>query len=372
VRIVSISSSRADVGPLSAVWRALDERDVELHIVMTGMHMAAGASEVEPVPARARVHRCGADIGGKADSAAADALGSIAAGCGRIYATMRPDAVLVLGDRLDMAPAALATALFNVPLAHIHGGEITEGAVDDRIRHAVTKLADLHLVSSQSARNRVLAMSVAECAVVVTGAPGLDTLLAAPEISRDDFLRETGLARIPGAAAAFRLVTVHPETASLEPHASFRAVLAALEHDRVPALVTAANSDPGGAEINRALRAWSQQNPWTVLVDTLGARLYPNALRHAAVMVGNSSSGIIEAGLLGLPVVDVGSRQKGRERGHNVVHAESTAASIVAAIEIAARRGGTFDCRYGDGGSGARIAAALVARYAGNCRTAAL
>ncbi len=338
--------------------------------MLTGMHMAPGAPQPQSLPVTAKLHRCGADLGGRADAAAADAVGKIAADCGRLYAELTPNLVLVLGDRLDMAPAALATALFGVQLAHVHGGEITEGAVDDRLRHAVTMLADLHLVSSQGAADRVARMRGRTDGIVITGAPGLDTLLHAEVLDRASFLTATGLAPIPGSTHSFRLVTVHPETASSDPLAPLTAVLAALDADPAPTLLTAPNSDPGGDEMKRIIADWAAARPWVRSLDTLGSRLYPNALRHAAVMIGNSSSGVIEAGLFGLPVVDVGDRQKGRERGRNVIHADNSAEAVSRAMAAASRLGRIIDCPYGDGQAAPRIAAALRKRYASSGRDA--
>ena len=347
------------------VWRALADAGHELHIALTGMHMAPHATQPQPLPMTAVLHRCGADIGGHADASAAAAIGAIASDCGKLYSAIDPHVVLVLGDRLDMAPAALATALFNIPLAHIHGGEVTEGAVDDRLRHAVTMLAGLHLVSSQGAADRVARMRGSSDNIVITGAPGLDTLLSAPQLDRASFLDATGLDQIEGAKHAFHLVTVHPETASSDPVAPLRAVLGALDAYPTATLITAPNNDPGGAEMKRILAEWAASRPWVRSVDTLGSRLYPNALRHAAVMIGNSSSGIIEAGLFGLPVVDVGDRQKGREQGANVLKADTTMASVTAAIMAALKLARTPDCRYGDGNAARKIAIALGATYGG-------
>ncbi len=232
-----------------------------------------------------------------------------------VYAELRPDLVLAIGDRLDMLPAVAATLPFNIPVAHLHGGEITEGAVDDRIRNAITKLSDLHLASCEGAAQRLRDMGEDPVRIVVTGAPGLDTLLAAPIMDRAEFLAETGLADVAGAAEAFLLATVHPETNANDPAAPMTAVLGALDELKLPVLFTAPNSDPGGAEMKEQLTQWARGRPSFGLSTRSDPRLYPNALRHAAAMVGNSSSGIIEAGLFGLPVVDVGDRQKGRERG---------------------------------------------------------
>lgn len=361
MRIASISSSRADVGILRPVWRALVARGVEVHLVLTGMHAAVDASPPDVSGLAARTYRVGSDLGGRADASATSAMADILAACGKIYAEVAPDWVLAVGDRLDMLPAVVAALPFNIPIAHLHGGEITEGAIDDRIRNAITQLSSLHLASCETAAERLRAMSVDPSCIVVTGAPGLDTLVEAPVLDRTEFLRDSGLIRIDGADKSFVLATVHPETNSIDPQAPMRAVLGALDVLKVPVLFTAPNSDPGGREMRATLEAWIAERSFAMFVDTLGPRLYPNALRHAAAMVGNSSSGIIEAGLLGLPVVDIGDRQKGRTKGENVQSVASYSNMIALQIQKAL----SFPSRlqksiYGDGDSAPLVAAALL------------
>lgn len=359
--MLSVSSSRADVGVLAPVWAALAPR-AELHLFLTGMHLAESAPQVEGVPSGATVHRGGMDLGGAGGGRAAAAMAAIAEAAGALYARVAPDAVLVVGDRLDMLPAATAALPFNVPLVHLHGGEATEGAVDDRIRHALTKLAHMHCVSSEAARRRLLAMGEEAGRIAVTGAPGLDTLKAAPVLSPEDFAREAGLAGIDGDLRALRLVTVHPETNAADPLAPLGAALAALDARPAPTLFTAPNSDPGGDEARRRIEAFVAARGWARLKPNLGSRLYPNALRHAALMLGNSSSGIIEAGLFGLPVIDIGARQRGRERGANVVDVPNSAAAVVAALD----RLGPTPARaapgtpYGAGGAGPKVADVIL------------
>ena len=256
-----------------------------------------------------------------------------------------------------MMPAATATVPFNVPLVHLHGGEVTEGAVDDRIRHAVTKLAHLHCVSSESARDRLLGMGEEAWRIFLTGAPGLDTLVGAPRLSRRGFLEKVGVAGVD----SLRLVTVHPETNAPDPLAPLDAVLGALENRPTPTLITAPNSDPAGAEARRRIDTFVDRHCWAAFSETLGSTLYPNALRHATVMVGNSSSGVIEAGLFGLPVINVGDRQAERERGANVTDVENDARAVTAALDRLRATPGR--CRswtpYGDGQSGPRVAGVL-------------
>lgn len=361
--ILSVSSSRADIGVLAPVWRALAVMpDIELHIFLTGMHRPDDIAARAVVPAGATVHPGGVDLGGASPETAAVAMSCIHADAAALFASLKPDLVFVIGDRLDMLPAATAALPFNLPLAHLHGGEITKGAVDDRIRHALSQLSDLHCVSTQDARRRLLAMSIDAAKIHVTGAPGLDTLKVAPVLPLDAFTREAGLDGVEGDLKALRLVTVHPETNAADPLAPLDAVLDALDARPGPTLFTAPNSDPGGAAMRRRIDYFVASRPWARFRDTLGARLYASALRHAAMMVGNSSSGIIEAGLFGLPVVNVGDRQKGRERGGNVMDVSNDAAAVGRAFDqfgaVPARLASLSP--YGDGEAGPRVAAVLA------------
>lgn len=371
MRIVSVSSSRADIGGLLPVWHALVGRGCEVHVVLTGMHRVAGAPGVRGIPKGAVVHEAGADLGGHADAEASDAMAAIVRDCGRLYGAIEPDGVLVLGDRIDMIPAVAATLPFNLPVIHLHGGEITEGAIDDRIRHAVTKLSHLHLVSCESAARRVEAMGEWPGSIVVTGAPGLDTLAAAPRMDRSSFYEATGLSKVAQAAEGFRLVTVHPETNAADPLAPMRATLSALERAPRPTLVTAPNSDPGGAEMKAMIAGWLASAPFAVYRDTLGPQLYPNAIRLADVMIGNSSSGIIEAGFFGLPVIDIGNRQGGREHGANVVHVPVDAERIVAAEDAARRMSREPVYVYGDGRAADRAASSILGFLGGSAQSGA-
>jgi UDP-hydrolysing UDP-N-acetyl-D-glucosamine 2-epimerase len=363
-RILSISSSRADVGILLPVWRALSaSAGCELHVLLTGMH-APSTSKIA-VPPGVRVHRGGADLGGAAPENAAAAMASILSHAGRVFAEVRPDAVLVIGDRLDMIPAALAAVPFNLPLAHLHGGEITEGALDDRLRHAISKLAHLHLVSTPAARHRLLAMGEEEWRIHVTGAPGLDSLCAAPTLTRRAFLEAVGFDGEPS-NGCLRLVTVHPETNADDPLAPLRAVLAALDARPGSTLFTAPNSDPGGSVMREMIATFVAARGWARYRETLGPELYPNALRHADVMVGNSSSGLIEAALFGLVVINVGDRQKGRESGPNVIHVRATAEAVSGALAALGAKPARINAEslYGDGMSGPRVAATLLGALA--------
>ena len=357
-RLLSVSSGRADVGILTPVWQALAaEPGIDLHVLFTGMHCAPGAA-LPDLPDNATRHVGGGDMGGGApDGSAAAALAAITEAAGRLCAELDPDLFMVIGDRLDMIPAAIASLPFNIPIVHLAGGDVSRGAIDDRIRHALSKLSHVHCAINVEAAGRLAAMGEERWRIHVTGATGLDTLAAAPVLSAVDFLAEIGLED----AAGLRLVTVHPETNAPTPDAPLKAVLSALDARPAPTLFTAPNADPGGAAMRAEIAAFVAECPWAVFRGTLGARLYANALRHATVMAGNSSSGIVEAGLMGLNVIDVGARQAGRACGANVHRCASEAGAVTALLErlTTPATGRPSHSLYGDGRAAARVAAAI-------------
>lgn len=243
----------------------------------------------------------------------------------------RPEALLLLGDRSETLAAAHAAVLARVPVVHLHGGEETEGAVDNVMRHAITKLASLHLVSHESHARRVVQMGEHPDTVRVVGAPGLDNLY------REDLPDRTELERRLGIAleSPVVLVTVHPTTLDADPAAIVHAVARAMEQVPASYVVTLPNNDAGGAGIRAFWERWAAGRPRVALVPALGEAGYWGMLRTADAVLGNSSSGIVEAPAAGVPVIDVGDRQKGRLRPDSVAHAAADADSVRRALEAA-------------------------------------
>jgi UDP-hydrolysing UDP-N-acetyl-D-glucosamine 2-epimerase len=262
------------------------------------------------------------------DPSASDQAAATTAAVGRHLAASRPDAILLVGDRFETAAAAIAATLELVPIVHLHGGEQTLGAFDDAFRHAITKLAHLHLVSSGEHARRVIALGEDRAAVHVVGAPGLDNLL------RDDLPDRAELAEFLGVALdpPVVVVTVHPATLEADPAGAARAVVAAM--DRVPAtyIVTLPNVDPGAAEVAALLTAAGGRSG-RVVTAALGERRYWGLLRVADAMLGNSSSGMVEAPAARLPVVNVGDRQAGRHRDGKVEDVAAVAADVADALQ---------------------------------------
>ncbi|MBH61065.1 MAG: UDP-N-acetylglucosamine 2-epimerase (hydrolyzing) [Alphaproteobacteria bacterium] len=358
MRLLSISSSRADVGILAPVWRAVaQDPDAALCVLLTGMHVGDDTAAREAIPDLAQVYSGGADLGGGERVESARAMGVITAFAADVYADWKPDLVLAVGDRLDMIPAVLAAVPFDVPIAHLHGGEQTFGAIDNDVRNALTKLAHVHCAASVEAAIRLNEMGEEAWRIHVTGGPGLDTMLAVPEMTEETFATETDLAAVAG----LRLVTLHPETRAAAPTACLDAALEALAARPAPTLFTAPNSDPGGAEMRARIEAFVQEHSWCAFRETLGSVRYANALRHASMMIGNSSSGLIEAPLFGLPAINIGGRQEGRERATNVRDCPAVSAAVLQVMDRIdlEQRQVMGVSPYGDGQSGPRIAKVL-------------
>lgn len=352
--VTVVTSDRADLTILGSLIAALDsDPDLEVSVLATGAHCTDCRTLQEALPAAVRRRVVGASLGSGADGAAR-AMAAIMASAAEAFGAGAPDLLVVAGDRMDMAPVALAAVPFNIPLLHLHGGELTLGALDDRLRHAMSKLAHVHCVATETSARRLRAMGEEDWRVYVTGAPALDGIVAQPELTAEEFGQAVGLSAVSG----LRLVTVHAETNSPSPLAAAEAVVAALDAlPPAPTLVTSSNFDPGGDRIADMLAGLAARRAGVVLAGTLGSRLYANAMRHAAVMIGNSSSGLIEAGLFGLPVVNVGDRQAGRERGDNVVDVPAMTDAVARAILEASGqpRKARGASPYGDGRAVDRI-----------------
>jgi UDP-hydrolysing UDP-N-acetyl-D-glucosamine 2-epimerase len=360
-----VTVARSDYGIYRPVLRALERRDdTDIQLYVGGMHLAERfgltVSEIEDdgFPIVERV-----DFLGTGDSAA-DVAGAIGRGVvafAEAFARSRPEVLVLVGDRFEMLAAGIAALPLTIPLAHIHGGESTEGAIDEAIRHALTKLSHLHFAAADVYARRIVQMGEEPWRVHVTGAPALDGLVGFEPLS-DAALAAHGV-RLRGPTL---LVTYHPVTLAPEQTgAELDAVLEAVAESGLDAVFTFPNADAGHGRIVTRLESLRGTNGRFTLVPNLGTDAYLTMMSRAAAMVGNSSSGIVEAASFRLPVVDVGIRQRGRVRPPNVIGAGGDAGSIRAAIERAvdpAFRRSLDDLvnPYGDGHAGERIAEVLA------------
>lgn len=364
-RIGIVTTSRADLSPLRPVMAAVAAHpELTLEVYATGMHLADGfgASLQDLRDSGFAPSVQLPSIFGTGEAAAAAAIGAGTSAFAAFFADNRPDILVVLGDRYDMMPAVLAALPFRLPVAHLHGGELTLGAMDDCIRHAVSKMAHLHFVATADFGRRLRQLGEEDWRIDVVGAPGLDNLAAAPQLDRRQL---EALLGVP-ADGAFSLATLHPETlADLDAHEQGERFATAAERIDGTIVLTAPNADPGHQQIRYVLQDLAARRPNTIWLENAGPQGYPNLLRQAACVVGNSSSGIIEAGYFGRPVVDIGRRQHGRPSGDNVVHVDWSIHAIhaawVEALGADARRcAARASHPYGKGGAAVRIAARLA------------
>jgi GDP/UDP-N,N'-diacetylbacillosamine 2-epimerase (hydrolysing) len=359
-RICYVTGSRADFGLMERTLRQIAAHPrLDLGLCVTGMHLSRKygltVRDVKrsglPIWARIPVK-----LTGTTGAEMALGLAAMLRGCIAAFQRIRPDVVLLLGDRGEMLAGALAAVHLNIHVAHVHGGE-RSGTIDESIRHAVSKLAHFHLTATKQARSRLVRMGEDRVRVFCTGAPGLDGLAAPVRRDRVALCREYGFA--PGQAIA--LVVYHPVVQDATREGKrMAAVLNGVHQTKAQILCLQPNSDAGGANI-RATIARLKGKHGIRVVTHMDRPDFVSWLAAADVMVGNSSSGIIEAASLGLPVINIGDRQFGRERSANVTDVPAVAAPVSRAVAAALASGrGKWRNVYGDGRAGERITALLA------------
>ena len=360
--ICVVSGGRADYGLLVCPLRAIRaDPAFKLDLVLTGQHLQRGAGDTAE-----RVRADGFDVAAEVDiglCSADDPLavtrtaGRALAGMADVLAQLSPDVMLLVGDRYEILCCAIAATIAKVPIAHIAGGDITEGAFDDSFRHAITKMAQLHLVTTEDAARRVRQLGEPADRIHVVGSPGIDLLRTAKVPARDGFFASVSLA--PRKVNV--IVTFHPVTRQHDSLPQLDELLGALAAiDDATILFTGSNADPEGRQIEDRIRAFVGDRPDRCLVSSLGTELYFGALAHMDAVVGNSSSGLYEAPSFGIPTVNVGDRQRGRLRAASVFDCPGERGAIRTAIAAALARGRQATPNpYGDGHASERIVAAL-------------
>ena len=361
-RIGVVTGSRAEYGHMRWLVRDLrDDPEVEVTVFAASAHLSPwhGDTVAEIEADGVAVVRIDSLLAGDSPVAAAKSMALALMGFAEALARWRPDLMVVLGDRFEMLAAAEAAMLLRVPIAHLHGGEATEGAIDEACRHAITKMAHLHFVAAEAYGRRVVQLGENPARVFNVGAPGLDVLTRTPLLGREHLEASLGLAL----AAPVLLVTYHPLTLSDEnQEAPARALTEAL--DRFPdatIIVTGVNVDPANAAVLRPFHDYVAAHPARVrLFDSLGSVRYHSLMHLCHAVIGNSSSGIIEAPAHRVPTVNIGDRQKGRLRATSVLDCAATAPAIASAIAQALSAEGqaiamATESPYGQGDASRRI-----------------
>jgi UDP-N-acetylglucosamine 2-epimerase (non-hydrolysing)/GDP/UDP-N,N'-diacetylbacillosamine 2-epimerase (hydrolysing) len=358
-RIAVVTTSRADYSLLYWPLRELAAHpELDLRIVALGSHLSPEFGltvreiEKDGFTVDSRIECL---LSSDTDIGMAKTIGVAALSLADYLGQLRPDLLLLTADRYEMlAPASVALAL-RIPIAHVEGGEISEGAIDDAVRNALTKLSHIHFTSTALARARVIAMGEEDWRVHQTGAPALEHLRRSPVLSREEIESRLDIdLSVPTA-----IVTFHPATIAQDTIREADALFTALESVPEQLLFCYPNADAGSRELIRRVRANAK------VFTNLEPVAYWSLLRYVDMLIGNSSSGIIEAASLELPVVNVGIRQRGRERGRNVLDADANVESILEKIAVA--RSPAFreslngmHNPYGDGHSAAKIVSVLT------------
>ena len=321
-KICVVTGTRAEYGLLYWLMKGIqDDPDLELQVVATGTHLVPRFGEtVREIEADGFVLAGRVDMLLASDSAegVGKSLGLGTIGFAETFARLRPDAVVLLGDRFETLAAAQAALVARIPTVHLHGGELTRGAFDDAIRHAVTKMASLHFVAHRAYRDRVIQLGEVPETVHEVGPACIDALTREPLLCGENLDKALGFPLV----APVGVVTYHPETlCPLSPDEQIGVLLGALEG--VPWgtwVFTGSNADTGGTCVREQTLAFcARHGERCRFVESLGRRLYPALVAASDVVLGNSSSGILEAPLLGTPTVNVGDRQKGRLRSPTVL-----------------------------------------------------
>jgi len=363
--ITVITGARSEYGIYLPILRKIEaDPKLGLELVVTGMHLAPEFGmtvrniEQHGFTIRDRVEML---LASDSPEGVAKSVGLGVIGFAQAYARRPPDLLLVLGDRFEMLAAVLASMTFKVPVAHIHGGESTEGLIDEAIRHSITKMSHLHFAATDKYARRLVQMGEPPNRVVVSGAPALDHLSSLKPLNRNQLQERFGI----DISEPTLLVTFHPVTLEYEQTGyHIDQLLAALRQTDCSVVFTYPNADTQGRLIIERIQGYVRDNRRAQVAVNLGTEGYFSLMSHAAAMVGNSSSGIIEAASFKLPVVNIGNRQRGRVRERNVIQVGYDCDDILAGIRQALSPQFREELQdlvnpYGDGNAAERIVSKL-------------
>jgi UDP-hydrolysing UDP-N-acetyl-D-glucosamine 2-epimerase len=360
-KIGVITVARSDYGIYSPLLKVINEdSELDLILIAAGMHlspefgMTVQAIEADGFKVHERVEML---LSSDSPEGISKSMGLGTIGFAEVYSKIDLDLLIVLGDRFEMHAAVVAAGPFNIPIAHIHGGELTEGAIDDSFRHSITKMSHLHFVSTESYAERVKQMGEEPRRVTVSGALSLDGISTMDYLDLSDLRDQLSI----DFEMPLILVTYHPVTLEVnQTEEQITELLSALEDQKGTMIFSYPNADTRGRIIIQKIKEFVTNHSGAYFFPNLGRTRYFSLMKFASAMVGNSSSGIIEAASFHLPVVNIGNRQKGRIKGDNVIDVPCERKEIRKAIDQAI----TLDFRdslkklinpYGDGKASNRI-----------------
>jgi len=357
-KICVVTGTRAEYGLLSNLMKAIQQSpDFDLQLVVTGMHLSPEFGltykqiEDDGFVIDEKVEML---LSSDSSSAVAKSMGLATIGFSSAFERIQPDLLIILGDRFEMLAAAQTALVMQIPIAHVHGGECTFGAYDDAIRHSITKMATWHFTSTESHRSRVIQLGENPERVWNVGAIGIENILNLPLMTKEELYKNLHL----NMDKPMFLITYHPET-NLQTEGIYPLLKALDSYQDVNLVFTKANADNGGRQINDVLEVYTSDRDNAYLFDSLGQLRYLSAVNEASVVVGNSSSGLIEVPYLRTPTVNCGERQAGREKPSSVFDSALEVKSIKDALKTAILYKGPYDKIFGDGHVVEKIVAEL-------------
>lgn len=355
-KIAVVTATRAEYGLLTPLIRRIEEdQELALELIVTGGHLSDKQGrtirdiEKDGFPI---AHEIPILEEGNTPYDSSLTMANALRGFAECFRDDRPDMVVLLGDRTELLGVAAAAANERIPIAHIHGGEVTEGAVDDCIRHALTKMSYLHFTSTDVYRRRVIQLGEAPERVYCVGSLGAENILHAPLLTERKIREAIGAGSLPYAVVTFHPVTLEDASAEKQTEELCRVMG---DCESCFFLITKANADAGGDGINRIFEQFAGKHPNIRLVDSLGMVRYLSAVKYASFVLGNSSSGIIEAPVFGTPTVNIGDRQRGRLMAETVIPCEPEHSAILQAVKKAEQMPHRATNLYGNGNTSEQI-----------------
>lgn len=329
--IVTFTGTRAEFGLLKDLLSLFSkDRDLMSHLIVSGSHLSEGfgdtSDEIKPQYYN-QLHKIPIDGVGESETSIVYGLSQLSTGMASILNQAQPDAIMLLGDRYELLPVANAALIFNVPIIHLSGGDITLGAIDNKIRHALSKMADLHLVTNESAYRQLLMMGVLETDIHLVGIPS-ETGRQNADMDINQALKKLEVKK----RRKLIVSTFHPETLipnTFDNLRTFCDALTELAEPDVSIIVTGANGDKDGVIFNRYLKDLAGHHENIYFIESLGLENYHLIVEASNLVMGNSSSGLTEAPSLSTPTLDIGERQSGRTRGPSVFHSTVLKKQIV-------------------------------------------
>lgn len=368
MKIAVVTATRAEYGLLLPVIKALREyesSEIRVDLIVTGTHLVECYGKTidfikrDGIRIDKRVH-IPVDSDSRLDIAKnqAKTLDLFA----ELFNEERYDAVCLLGDRYETLMIAIAAVDLHIPIVHMYGGDVTEGAMDESIRHSITKMSYLHFPTNEASRQRIIQLGESPDMVFNYGAPGTDNILNVEKMSKTEALDSVGLSDCNYALCTYHPVTLEESDIKVQ----IMDFLDALSYfEGYEFIITKSNADQGGALINKLLDEEATKRKNIHVFASLGIKRYLSLMQYAEAVIGNSSSGIMEAPSFRIPTVNIGDRQKGRLQAESTINCDSNKASIIAAINKAFSNETKMKCKevispYGKGNSGKRIAAKII------------